>query len=228
MHRIDGPAAAPGGYFTEGDPSVGTPATVVTDDWMNAVQSEIEAVATSAGSALNKADNTQMLTAIRALIAASIPAGAVQAFARATAPSGWLVCDGSVVSRTAYPALFAAIGVVFGAGDGSSTFALPDLRGEFIRGLDGGRGVDAGRSLGSAQAQQVQYHKHVVPQGENGQALFGTTNTSLYNGIGASDTNNPRPHTNDGSNYDGTVNAPGVVGPETRPRNVALLYCIRH
>ncbi|GCL64300.1 tail fiber protein [Pseudaquabacterium pictum] len=227
MHRIDGPAAAPGGYFTEGDPSVGTPATVVTDDWMNAVQAEIEAVATSAGAALNKADNTQMLTAIRSLIAASIPAGAVQAFARASAPTGWLVCDGATISRTAYPVLFAAIGVVFGAGDGSTTFRLPDLRGEFIRGLDGGRGVDAGRALGSSQAQQVQHHKHVVPQGENGQALFGTTATSLYNGIGASDTNNPRPHTNDGSDYDGPVNAAGVVGSETRPRNVALLYCIK-
>ena len=227
MHRIDGPAAAPGGYFTEGDPAVGTPATVVTDDWMNAVQTEIESVITATGAALSKPDNTQMLQAIRALIVAALPAGSVQAFARAAAPAGWLVCDGAAVSRSAYAGLFAAIGVVFGAGDGSTTFNLPDLRGEFIRGLDAGRGVDAGRTLGSAQAQQVQFHKHVVPQGENGQALFGTTTNSNYNGIGASDTNNPRPHTNDGSNYDGTVNAAGVVGPETRPRNVALLYCIR-
>lgn len=227
MHRIDGPAAAPGGFFTEGDPSVGTPATVVTDDWMNAVQAEIESVITATGTALSKPDNAQMLAAIRALIAVAVPSGTVQAFARAAAPSGWLACDGAAVSRTAYAALFAAIGVVFGAGDGATTFNLPDLRGEFIRGVDGGRGVDAGRSLGSAQAQQVQYHKHVVPQGENGQAVFGTTATSAYNGIGASDTNNPRPHTNDGSNYDGTVNAAGVVGPETRPRNLALLYCIR-
>jgi hypothetical protein len=64
MHRIDHPTAAPGNLFTEGDPLSGTPATVVTDDWANAVQEEIVALIEGAGLTLNKASNTQLLTAI--------------------------------------------------------------------------------------------------------------------------------------------------------------------
>lgn len=65
---------------------------------------------------------------------ASIPAGLVQAYAGSAAPSGWLLCDGSIVSRTTYAALFTAIGTAYGAGDGSTTFGLPDLRGRVIVG----------------------------------------------------------------------------------------------
>ncbi|WP_256843203.1 tail fiber protein, partial [Rodentibacter rarus] len=74
--------------------------------------------------------------------------GEVAFFARANPPNGWLKANGAAVSRTTYSALFAAIGTTFGAGDGHSTFNLPDLRGEFIRGLDEGRRVDNGRRLG--------------------------------------------------------------------------------
>ena len=83
-----------------------------------------------------------------------LPAGAVQSFAMSTAPSGWLDCDGSAVSRTTYSNLFSAIGTTFGTGDGSTTFNVPDLRGEFIRGWDDGRGVDSGRTFGTAQADE--------------------------------------------------------------------------
>lgn len=66
---------------------------------------------------------------------AKVPAGCVMAFAGGgTAPAGWFICDGHEVSRTAYPALFAAIGVTYGSGDGSTTFNLPDFRGRFLRG----------------------------------------------------------------------------------------------
>ena len=69
---------------------------------------------------------------------AKVPAGCVMAFAGGgTAPSGWFICDGHEVSRTAYPALFAAIGVTYGSGDGSTTFNLPDFRGRFLRGYLG-------------------------------------------------------------------------------------------
>lgn len=84
-------------------------------------------------------------------LTAAAPPGHVAYSARATAPTGWLVANGALVSRTTYAGLFAAIGTTYGAGDGSTTFALPDLRGEFIRALDLGRGVDVGRTLGSAQ-----------------------------------------------------------------------------
>lgn len=77
--------------------------------------------------------------------------GIVLPFAGAAAPGGWLLCQGQAVNRTTYAALFAAIGTAFGVGDGSTTFNVPDMRGEFPRGLDAGRGVDTGRTLGSAQ-----------------------------------------------------------------------------
>jgi microcystin-dependent protein len=117
-----------------------------------------------------------------------------------SAPSGWLICNGALVSRATYTALFAAIGTIFGAGDGVATFALPDLRGEFVRGWDNGRGVDAGRALGGAQADAFKAHTH---------PLSGTA-------------------TSDGAHtHTVTGSATSTGGTETRPRNVALLYCIK-
>lgn len=85
-----------------------------------------------------------------------VPPGVVFPYAGPIPPSGWLLADGSEVSRTTYARLFAAIGTTYGAGNGATTFNLPDLRGEFIRGLDNARGVDAGRGLGSAQLDALQ------------------------------------------------------------------------
>lgn len=68
-----------------------------------------------------------------------------------TVPIGWLPCDGRTVSRTTYSALFAAIGTTYGAGDGSTTFNLPDTRGLFLRGFDAAAGIDAERQFGSVQ-----------------------------------------------------------------------------
>lgn len=88
----------------------------------------------------------------------TVPTGSVFYVVMPTAPAGYLVCDGSLHSITSYPNLFAAIGYSYG-GSGS-TFRLPDLRGEFIRGHDGGRGIDLGRVLGSTQADSVASHSH--------------------------------------------------------------------
>lgn len=164
------------------------------------------------------------------------PAGSVMHFARSTPPNGWLRANGSLVSRTDYAELFAVIGTAFGPGDGSTTFRLPDLRGEFIRGLDDGRGVDPGRLLGSQQGSMVQNHKHVMPIGERmpsgSQAgydsPFGKTNNAGKPGLGKNDNDNYWFFTNDGSDYDGSPNPSGNVGPETRPRNIALLTCIKY
>lgn len=68
------------------------------------------------------------------LVSASAPVGTVSAFAGASAPDGWLLCDGAFAGRTAKPGLFAAIGTTWGAGDGVSTFQLPDLTGGTIDG----------------------------------------------------------------------------------------------
>ena len=160
------------------------------------------------------------------------PAGLVAFFARSSAPAGWLKCNGAAISRTAYATLFAAIGTTFGAGNGFDTFNLPDLRGEFVRGLDDGRGVDGGRSLGSWQAQQVQAHKHISAMGEAfpNSHLFGRSSATGYAGThGGVDGDNYLYYTNDGTPYaSGTPNATGVVGAETRPRNHALLACIKY
>lgn len=210
MHRIDGAAAAPGGLFTEGDPNVGTPATVVTDDWLNAVQEEISGVIEGSGASLSKPSNAQLLLAIKTLIAGAVPAGKLSPFARVTAPTGWLECNGSAVSRTAYSALFAAIGTTFGAGDGSMTFLLPDLRGEFVRGWDHDRGVDAGRAFGSSQGDALASHTHpldnrILTEGIAGVGLGGST-----------------------SGESAALAATGATGgSETRPRNVAMLWCIK-
>lgn len=73
-------------------------------------------------------------------------------------PAGYLIEDGSAVGRVAYATLFAAIGTTYGAGDGATTFNLPDSRAQVWRGLDMGRAVDAGRVLGSSQIDALQGH----------------------------------------------------------------------
>lgn len=146
----------------------------------------------------------------------AVPSGAVQYFAMNTPPTGWLKANGAAISRTTYSALFDAIGTTFGAGDGSTTFDLPDLRGEFLRGWDDGRGVDSGRSFGTAQGDAFQQHTHPVPSTGNYYYHEGSS-TAL--------------HTTGGNTLRaGQIAAPGASGrtsTETRPRNVALLACIK-
>lgn len=138
--------------------------------------------------------------------------GDVKFTARSTAPAGWLKANGAAVSRTAYAGLFAVIGTTYGAGDGFNTFNLPDLRGEFLRAWDDGRGVDSGRALGSLQADELRSHSH--PTGwqlsdergaDNNRIASGSAPESVYFSI--------------------PTGAAG--GSETRPRNVALLACIK-
>ena len=73
------------------------------------------------------------------------PAGVVLPYAGDAAPTGWLLCHGQAISRTAYPDLFDAIGATYGAGDGATTFNLPDMRGRVVGGRDNMGGAAAGR-----------------------------------------------------------------------------------
>lgn len=143
------------------------------------------------------------------------PAGTVVAFAGQVIPPSirLLKCDGSTISRTAYSDLFAAIGTTYGAGDGISTFKLPDLRGEFIRGFDAGRGVDAGREFGSRQADAFKSHQHeVYPVGSPGSSEY------------SFDVDVPN-----GQHGLWAPKKTSLVGStETRPRNVAMHLCIRY
>lgn len=309
MHRIDAAGFAAGNLFTDGNPSTGTPATVVDAAWLNDLQENVAQLVEAGGIILSKGDYTQLLKVIvtkglqgcyfnisaaggtadaitgsytpgitelingmalyvragsanatttptftpnseaiaaktivkgagSALAAGDIaggghwielqydaildkwvllnplpsssgvPAGAVAHFAAATAPAGWLKCNGAAVSRTAYAALFLVIGTAYGAGNGATTFNLPDLRGEFVRGLDDARGVDTGRVIGTAQADELKSHRHSVAD---------------RSGVeGGSYTSNPS-----GSGSTGMFTG-YVGGSETRPRNVAMLACIKY
>ena len=129
------------------------------------------------------------------------------------APAGFLKCDGSAVSRITYAALFAVCGTTYGVGNGSTTFNLPDLRGEFLRGLDDGRGVDAGRAVGSWQNHLFASHTHSIGP------YSCTTNTS-------NTATEPRWSALSSAQAQATATANAAGGTETRPRNVALLACI--
>jgi microcystin-dependent protein len=135
--------------------------------------------------------------------------GTIAHFASATAPDGWLPCDGGSYSAALYPALFAILGTV-----GQSAFNVPDLRGEFIRGVDNGRGVDPGRTLRSSQGQQFQDHEHEV--GSTAVYFAGTPTVSSGTSQQAQ-----------GMNRATGFALSGNRGTETRPRNVALLACIK-
>lgn len=87
------------------------------------------------------------VTALQTADAALTPVGAVVSWTTATAPAGWLFCYGQAINRTTYAALFAAIGMTFGVGDGSTTFNLPDLRGRGIIGKDNMGGSSANRMI---------------------------------------------------------------------------------
>ena len=91
--------------------------------------------ATNAGTSETNAHNSEVAAAASAAAAAQFGVvGAVMAVAGSTSPAGWLLCDGSAVSRTTYADLYAVIGDTYGSGDGSTTFNLPDLADKFIQG----------------------------------------------------------------------------------------------
>ena len=158
------------------------------------------------------------------------PAGAVCFVAQNIAPTGWLKANGAAISRTAYANLFAAIGITFGAGDGSTTFTLPDLRGEFPRGWADGRAVDTGRALGTSQSYTT-----ALPT----ITAFGTSNPGDHtHAVGnipySSGSYEGGPYTAvDGRATYTTAGAGNhthsITGgdSETRPRNIALLACIK-
>ena len=97
-------------------------------------------------------------------------AGIVIPFAGSIAPQGWLLCDGSAVSRTTYAALFAVIGTTYGSGDGSTTFNIPNLSGRVVIGTSQSHalGTTGGSETVTLTADQIPAHTHVVPQHGHG------------------------------------------------------------
>lgn len=141
----------------------------------------------------------------------SVPVGTVIAVAHNDAPdSGWMKCNGATVSRAAYARLFAKIGGTYGT-PAIDTFRLPDYRGEFLRGLDDGRGVDPGRNF-ALQGQSLQSHAHTMSVIKSDRAPAGDSNL-VY---GDEDYYPPATRTTD---FTGTA--------ETRPRNMPVVYWIK-
>lgn len=151
----------------------------------------------------------------------TIPVGAVMGFSQGNVQPGWLECDGSVLSRSAYPDLFAAIGTTYNLGNETGLqFRLPDYRGEFLRGWDHGRGADVGRTLGSFQSGSVGQHDHALAPGNAAVTLqVARTNGTDVSFMGQSD---------GGSSTDDIVfTQQNTSAPETRPRNVSIMYCVK-
>ncbi len=245
MHRIDTKTAQKDKFgagkngFTRGNPQTGTPATDLDDDYFDMLQEELCSVVEASGASLEKGRHDQLLTALRALLlsrknpfgdiksdgtvktalenlglgeGSALPVGVPVPWPSATPPTGWLKCNGAPFSAEEYPELAKAY----------PTNKLPDLRGEFIRGWDDGRGVDNGRSILSSQNDSLQDHGH---------------KSIRLRSVGANEGNIPVP---DGSaNFTGDADlisaisdhafnggAPRVSG-ETRPRNIAFNYIVR-
>ena len=212
--------ATPEGEFTDGVIPQGIVPTFLLADWFNTIQRELVNTVEGAGLSLDQNDFTQVLQAVKKLANGQIDIattediengtagklvdaqglkfygrtpGEIGTFCFATPPAGWLLCDGSAVSRTTYARLFAAIGTTFGSGDGSSTFNLPNLQNEFIRGLGSGRtlgsrqqateiGMFVGRNSGSAMFTSVLNYdsgRNSSPFGvyPTNEAAVGNTNT---------------------------------------------------
>lgn len=153
---------------------------------------------------------------------AGSPVGSISAFSNAV-PSDYLECNGAAVSRTTYADLFSYLSTTYGVGNGSTTFNLPDLRGEFIRGLDNGRGVDTSRVLGTGQnfdwkslsltntlmSQSSGYSHNDVYLGKSTTSYTGKLFTGYWS----------NPSASIGGKWDNS---------EPRPRNVAMYYGIKY
>ena len=144
---------------------------------------------------------------------ALLPTGAVMPFAMNSAPAGWLAADGTAVSRSTYATLFAAISTTHGSGDGSTTFNLPDLRGIFVRGSGSQTisGTAYTKAFALKEVDDIKAHQHsftdAIWEAPGGQPIFGPNS-----GVRVTS---------------GLTTTGGPTGSETRPANIALLYCIK-
>lgn len=146
--------------------------------------------------------------------------GMVAAFATPKAPKGWLKCNGAAVLRTTYAGLFAAIGTTYGVGDKKTTFNLPDLRGEFVRGFDDGRKIDTGRTFASSQGDAMRdFTGWFTTMGNGDGQLFIGVAGRQWSGTG---------NATYGTRFQFSPSAVTPTANENRPRNIALLYCIKY
>ena len=185
-----------------------------------------------------------------------VPTGSVFCMAVATIPSGYRECNGDAVSRTTFAALFAVIGTQYGTGNGSTTFNLPDLRGEFVRGFDNGRGVDSGRSINDPQSSANKSHNHTATTAisdpghfhqsfRSGNAGERQHNSNLnssnfpssgtgagnkneaYNIVAQSGEANVGRTSSENTGVNASTTTENDGSTESRPRNIAMMYIIK-
>ncbi len=168
----------------------------------------------------------------------SVPAGSVNYFANSTSPDGYLECNGQDVNRTTYAELFAAIGTLYGVGNGATTFNVPDLRGEFVRGVDNTRGVDPARAIGTWQVATAFMGDGdglnlPIPILNNAthQAVLGFDIDALpSNATSLTLSYEPAPIGSCATTGMHSIGGASVCTDfgRTRPRNVAMLPCIKY
>ena len=249
MHRIDTKTAQKDKFgagkngFTRGNPQTGTPATDLDDDYFDMLQEELCSVVEASGASLEKGRHDQMLTALRALLlsrknpfgdiksdgtvqtalenlglgeGSALPVGVPVPWPSATPPTGWLKCNGADFSAEEYPELAKAY----------PTNKLPDLRGEFIRGWDDGRGVDSGRALLSAQSDTLQNITGSfldMTTGPNNNTVGAFTSLTLTPNLASIATGG----TYKQANYYFDASRVARTSTETRARNIAFNFIVR-
>lgn len=199
------------------------------------------------------------LAMLSAIVAQALnPTGTILAYggSNTSIPSGYFLCDGSLYSRTTYAQLFTAIGSNYGNGDGTSTFAVPDLRGIFLRGTDLGRGADpdtasrgssatqggssnAGDAVGSFQSNAFEVHNHPVTVSDPGHhhtmssfqagsTTISGANTQVVSSPVNTGTATSTTTTTVGTGITAVTANEGQSNGETRPVNVYVNYIIKY
>lgn len=154
----------------------------------------------------------------------SEPAGIVMPFAGSVAPDGWLLCDGSAVSRDTYNALFIAIGTTYGDGDGSTTFNLPDLSGRVVLGVSQSHalGTTGGEATHVLTEQELPAHSHTVPAHGHENNITATT-PELTHSVTQPAFNYSRANGNGSNHGIGSLgqNLPGSLSTATATRSAS-------
>ena len=155
----------------------------------------------------------------------SIPSGMIAPFGMSSAPTGWLVCDGSAVSRSTYSALFSAISTTWGTGDGSSTFNIPDLKGAYLRGVGTSTVFTQNQAITLAETLSDQFQAH-----EHSYTYWGFQLSTGYAAgrnyvLNDQSTMNATITTHNGALVSGSNGTPRT-GNETRPNTRGVQYLI--
>lgn len=230
-----------GGTMTPMEPGIFNNANLVLRIWLDDGANGVQQL--SPDQALSASPFAMQAERVGGWLASElVPPGTIIAYGGATMPPGWLPCDGSEVSRLAYPVLFSAIDTAWGAGNLSTTFHLPDLRGRFLRGMDGGSGRDpdvgtrtasnagglAGNAVGSVQADAFQGHHHGLNHSNLTAWGWGEPSNGFNNiggGGGHGFFNNWRVMDPD---MDFSGNGAPRFTKETRPANAYVKYIIKY